>query len=176
MRTLCWLVKLGAAASVLGAAALVWSGWSAGRAGAADHKDRRGFGVISLNPGQVARLNIFSLDVSENTRGDPEEARPRRMIVAFDVYTRLPAEAGRPVAGIGGTSCASTLRLLTRRSCEVVLARGEAVTWDFTAPPDGAVIRAVVDPAAHDPHLISSLELMEGGRTTQVINPNVIGE
>jgi hypothetical protein len=174
MRTLNSLVKLSVAAAAIGAAALIWAGWGAGRAGAADHRDRRGFGLISLNPGQVARLNVFSLDVTENTRADSEEARPRRMLVAFDVYTRQP-EAGRAATG-AAASGVTALRLAARRSTEVVLARGEAVTWDFTAPPDGAVIRAVVNPDAHDPHLIYSLELMEGGRTTQVINPNEIGE
>ena len=175
MRTLSSLVKLAVAASALGVAALVWAEWGAGRVGAADHRDRRGFGMVSLNPGQVARLNIFSLDVTENTRLASDEMKPRRMLVAFDVYAPQP-ESGRSAAVNGGGSCVGTLRLVARKSCEVVLARGGAVTWDFAAPAEGAVIRAVVNPDAYDPHLISSLELMEGGRTTQVINPNVIGE
>src|SRR5215204_4099077 len=175
MRTLSSLVKLSVAAAALAAAALIWAGWGAGRAGAADHRDRRGFGLVSLNPGQVARLNLFSLDTTENTRADSVEARPRRMVVAFEVYARQP-EVGRAAAVPGDNSCVGALRPVARKSCEVVLARGGAVTWDFAAPAEGAVIRAVVNPDAYDPHLISSLELMEGGRTTQVINPNVIGE
>jgi hypothetical protein len=36
------------------------------------------------------------------------------------------------------------------------------------------VIRAAVNPASFDPHIISSLEIMENARTTHFINPNVI--
>jgi hypothetical protein len=133
--------------------------------------------MVSLNPGQVARLNVFSLRINENQMGeqhsDADEARPRRITIAFDVYAAGPENA-RPSAANSDNTCASLLTFVTRRSCEVTLSRGDAVTWDFTAPAEGAVIRAVVNPASFDPHVISSLEIMDGGRTTHFINPNVI--
>jgi hypothetical protein len=170
--------KLVMAGLLVGAIAVVWAGWGTSPAGAADHRDRRGFGLVSLNPGQVARLNVFSLRINETQIGEiqtqsnaAEEARPRRITVAFDVYAPAPA-TGR--AAPSDTSCPSPLQFVTRKSCEIVLARGNAVTWDFTAPAEGAVIRPVVNPASFDPHIISSLEIMEGGRTMHFINPNVI--
>jgi len=91
---------------------------------------------------------------------------------------RLFPESDRPStrsrAAPDDGACPTALRFVTRKSCEVVLARGNAITWDFTAPAEGAVIRAVVNPASFDPHIISSLEILEGGRTTHFINPNVI--
>lgn len=162
----------------VGLIAVIWATWGSGNAGAADHRDRRGFGLVSLNPGQVAHLNVFSLRINETQAGEnqtqssnAEEARPRRISIAFDIYAASP-ESGRAAAS--DASCPTPLRFMTRKSCEIVLARGDAVTWDFTAPAEGAVIRAVVNPASFDPHIISSLEIMEGGRTTQFINPNVI--
>lgn len=176
MKTRSMLVKLFAAVLVLCGIAVIWVGWGTGDVGAADHRDRRGFGLVSLNPDQVARLNVFSLRINETQVGESqssnaEEARPRRISIAFDIYAASP-ESGRAAAS--DASCPTPLRFMTRKSCEIVLARGDAVTWDFTAPAEGAVIRAVVNPASFDPHIISSLEIMEGGRTTQFINPNVI--
>ncbi|HEY8188048.1 MAG TPA: hypothetical protein VIF64_18405 [Pyrinomonadaceae bacterium] len=177
MKTGSRLMKLLVAVLTLGAITVILVGWNPGPAGAADHRDRRGFGLVSLNPGQVARLNIFSLRINETQIGEnqtqsstAEEARPRRITVAFDVYASGPATS----RGAGDTSCPSSLQFVNRRSCEIVLARGNAVTWDFTAPAEGAVVRAVVNPAQFDPHIISSLEIMEGGRTMHFINPNEI--
>jgi hypothetical protein len=171
------LMKVLVAILTLGGIAVVWAGWVTGPVGAADHRDRRGFGLVSLNPGQVARLNVFSLRINENQTGtqnsDADEARPRRITIAFDIYARAP-ETNRASSTNGDDACAAPLRFITRKSCEVVLPRGEAVTWDFTAPADGAIVRAVVNPASFDPHIISSLEIMEGGRTTHFINPNAI--
>ena len=171
------LMKVFVAGLALTGIAVIWAGWGTSPAGAADHRDRRGFGMVTLNPGQVARLNVFSLRIDENRlgeqRSDAEEARPRRITLAFDIYTR-PSETNRAASENSDNSCASPLHFVTRRSCEVVLPRGDAVTWDFSAPAEGAVIRAVVNPASFDPHIISSLEIMEGGRTTHFINPNVI--
>ena len=175
MKTRSMLMKLFITAVMLGTIAVIWISWSPSPAGAADHRDRRGFGLVSLNPGQVARLNIFSLRINENQMGeqhsDAEEARPRRITIAFDVYA-AGSESARPSTANSDSTCATPLRFVTRRSCEVTLPRGEAVTWDFTAPAEGAVIRA--NPASFDPHIISSLEIMEGGRTTHFINPNEI--
>ena len=171
------LMKLFVTVLMLGTIAVIWICWNASPAGAADHRDRRGFGLVSLNPGQVARLNVFSLRINENQMGeqhsDAEEARPRRITIAFDVYAAGP-ENGRSSTPNSDNACATALRFVTRRSCEVTLPRGDAVTWDFTAPAEGAVVRAVVNPAQFDPHIISSLEIMEGGRTTHFINPNEI--
>lgn len=177
MKARSMLMKLFVIVLMLATIAVVWVSWNASPADAADHRDRRGFGLVSLNPGQVARLNVFSLRINENQMGeqhsDAEEARPRRITIAFDVYAAGPENA-RPSAANSDNTCASALRFVTRRSCEVTLPRGDAVTWDFTAPPEGAVIRAVVNPAQFDPHIISSLEIMEGGRTMHFINPNEI--
>src|SRR6266498_4968950 len=174
MKTRNMLLKLFFAAFALCGIAVLLIGWGAGDVGAADHRDRRGFGLVSLNPGQVARLNVFSLRINETQPGESqsqsnaEEARPRRITIAFDIYA---PESGRAAPDDG--ACPAALRFVTRKSCEVVLARGNAITWDFTAPEEGAVIRAVVNPASFDPHIISSLEIMEGGRTMHFINPNV---
>src|SRR5712664_4816565 len=92
------LMKLFVAGLTLSGIAVIWAGWGTSPAGAADHFDRRGFGIVSLNPGQVARLNVFSLRINENRMGeqrsDAEEARPRRIAIAFDVYAPGP-ENGR---------------------------------------------------------------------------------
>jgi len=177
MKTGSMLMKLFVIVLVLGTIAAIWISWNPSPAGAADHRDRRGFGLVSLNPGQVVRLNVFSLRINENQMGeqrsDTEEARPRRITIAFDVYAPGSENAWQPTTNSDNT-CASPLRFVTRRSCEVTLPRGDAVSWDFTAPAEGAVIRAVVNPASFDPHIISSLEIMEGGRTAHFINPNVI--
>jgi len=172
------LMKIFFAVVALCGIAVIWIGWGTGEVGAADHRDRRGFGLVSLNPDQVARLNVFSLRINETQAGESqsqssnaEEARPRRISIAFDIYAPGP-ENGR--AATNDASCPTPLRFVTRKSCEIVVARGDAVTWDFTAPAAGAVIRAVVNPASFDPHIISSLEIMEGGRTTHFINPNII--
>ncbi len=172
------LVKLFFAVLMLCGIAALWIVWGTADVGAADHRDRRGFGLVSLNPDQVARLNVFSLRINETQTGanqsqssNVEEARPRRISIAFDIYAP-GSENGRAAAS--DTSCPTPLRFVTRESCEIVLARGDAVTWDFTAPSEGAVIRAVVNPASFDPHIISSLEIMEGGRTMHFINPNII--
>jgi len=177
MKTRNMLLKLFFAALALCGIAVLWIGWGAGDVGAADHRDRRGFGLVSLNPGQVARLNVFSLRINETQTGENQsqsssaEARPRRISIAFDIYASGPENGG---AAASDTSCPTTLRFVTRKSCEIVLPRGDAVTWDFTAPAEGAVIRAVINPASFDPHIISSLEIMEGGRTMHFINPNII--
>ena len=174
MKTRSMLMKLFVTALTLSGIAVIWAGWGSNPAGAADHRDRRGFGLVNLNPGQVARLNVFSLRYNETQTGanqsqsNAEEAAPRRVTIAFDVY--VPG----PRAAANDPSCPTPLQFVTRNSCEIVLYRGSAVTWDFTAPPAGAVVRAVVNPASFDPHIISSLEIMEGGRTTHFINPNVI--
>jgi len=172
------LMKIFFAVLAMSGIAVIWIGWGTGDVGAADHRDRRGFGIVSLNPGQVARLNVFSLRINETQAGESqkessnaEEARPRRISIAFDIYAPGP-ENGRSAAS--DISCPTPLRFVTRKSCEIVLPRGDAVTWDFTAPAEGAVIRAVVNPASFDPHIISSLEIMEGGRTMHFINPNII--
>ena len=175
MKTRSMLIKSFLAGLLLCVIVIIWAGWTTNPVGAADHRDRRGFGLVSLNPAQVARLNVFSLRINETQPGESqsqsnaEEARPRRITIAFDIYA---PESGR--AAPGDTSCPTPLQFMRRKSCEIVLARGNAVTWDFTAPPEGAVIRAVVNPATFDPHIISSLEIMEGERTTHFINPNVI--
>ncbi|SRR6266536_403208 len=177
MKTRRMLMKLFVAGLTLSGIAVLWAGWGSSPAGAADHRDRRGFGLVNLNPGQVARLNVFSLRINETQTGanqsqsDAEEARPRRITIAFDVYAPGAAN-GR--AAPSDTSCPTPLQFVNRKSCEIVLSRGNAVTWDFTAPSEGAVVRAVVNPALFDPHIISSLEIMEVGRTMHFINPNVI--
>lgn len=55
--------------------------------------------MVSLNPGQLARLNVFSLRINETQVGenhsDADEARPQRITIAFDIYAR-PAETGKP--------------------------------------------------------------------------------
>jgi hypothetical protein len=177
MKTGSMLMKLFIIILALGTVLVIWISWNPSPAGAADHLERRGFGLVSVNPGQVARLNVFSLRIHENQIGeqhsDAEEARPRRITIAFDVYAPS-SESARPATASSDNTCATPLRFVTRRSCEVTLPRGDAVTWDFTAPAEGAVIRAVVNPASFDPHIISSLEIREGGRTTHFINPNII--
>jgi len=178
MKTRSMLVKLFFTVLALCGIAVIWIGWGTGDVGAADHRDRRGFGLVSLNPDQVARLNVFSLRINETQTGEnqsqgssAEEARPRRISIAFDIYAPSPENRR---AAASDTSCPAPLRFVTRKSCEIVLPRGDAATWDFTAPSEGAVIRAVVNPASFDPHIISSLEIMERGRTINFINPNII--
>src|SRR5688500_17760797 len=92
---------------------------------------RKEFGLVSLAPGQTARLNVV------NTRAiDPEDATSgdgsvRKVTLAFDVYA--PATATDDGGG-RATSCVSKQRFLRRESCEVSLRPGEAASLDFTAP------------------------------------------
>ena len=83
MKTGSMLMKLFFTVLVLGTILVIWISWSPSPVGAADHLERRGFGLVSMNPGQVARLNVFSLRIHENQIGeqhsDAEEARPRRI-------------------------------------------------------------------------------------------------
>jgi hypothetical protein len=140
------------------------------RAGAADHRDARAFGLVSVNPGQELRLNLFSLTFT---------GRVRRVLVAFDVY--MPAASGAAPAAAGEeTSCANNLRrlrMVERRSCVVTLDPSGAATVDMPARAEAVLVRPVVDPGGFDTaesQSISSLEVREGGRTTSVINPEMI--
>jgi hypothetical protein len=148
--------------------------WGLERAGAADHRDRRAFGLISVNPGQDLRLNIFSLTYT---------ARVRRVLVAFDIYAQGAPAAGSPAAtGAPGdeTFCMNNLRQLRfvgRHSCVVTLEPFGAATLDLPAPPEAVLVRPVVNPNGFDDahsQIISSLEVREGGRTTHVLNPNMV--
>src|SRR6266498_5682342 len=115
MKTRNMLLKLFFAAFALCGIAVLLIGWGAGDVGAADHRDRRGFGLVSLNPGQVARLNVFSLRINENQMGeqrsDTEEARPRRITIAFDVYAPGSENARQQTTNSDNT-CASTIRFV----------------------------------------------------------------
>jgi hypothetical protein len=70
--------------------------WRAGRVTAIGNPDIRPveFGLISLVPGQTARLNAVSLGGPDTSPGD--ERLARRVRLAFDIYFTAPPDPDSP--------------------------------------------------------------------------------
>jgi hypothetical protein len=116
------------------------------QAGAADHRDGRAFGLVSVNPGQELRLNVYSLT---------DTGRVRRVRVAFEVYTAAAAVVGTPAPAAPGddASCTNNLRRLRpveRQACVVTLDPSGAATFDLPAPAEAVLVRPVVNPDGFD--------------------------
>jgi len=62
------LMKLFIAGVTLSGIAVIWAGWGTSPAGAADHFDRRGFGMVTLNPRtDCASQRLFAENQREPT-------------------------------------------------------------------------------------------------------------
>jgi hypothetical protein len=152
--------------------------WRAGRVAAIGNPDIQPveFGLISLAPGQTARLNAVSLG-GPDTIGDPDDSRARRVRLAFDIYAISdPNDSPNPTTPDDTTSRLNKLRLLRRVSRDVTLRPGEAASFNFTAAAGGTQISAMmigdvedtpnpIESRGPQPHIVPTLEVMEGGRT-----------
>ena len=151
--------------------------WAGGRVAAIGNPDiQPEFGLVSLAPGQTARLNAVSLG-GPDTIGDPNDSLARRVTLAFDIYgISDPDDSPNPTTPEDTTDRLTHRRFLERRSRAVTLRPGEAASFDFTAVADGTSISAVMVGDVEDtpnptnrrgpqPHIVPTLEVMEQGRT-----------
>jgi hypothetical protein len=180
------LVVMGAAAAI----AIIVAGWQARRVQAIqDSEDRPNpFGFLELAAGQTARLNVVNLQPppnSDSPRPDPDRIA-RRVRLAFDVYVEDPDYT----PNCGGIvpvppTCLVRDRFLRREFRDVELMPGQAASLNFTAA-EGAKVQAFIQAlggpdtfgnpnelggpdTTPEPHLIPSLEVREGTRTSFVV-------
>jgi len=147
---------------------------------------RAGFGLITLVPGQQARLNVVRMKVQEPDGPD----RPvRKVTLAFDVYAPQAATEGSPLLTTAGRSTVVTHRFVERQLVEVTLGVGDATSFEFTATEHTLIsaivvedpnIRTIDDPnikgrrPIDDPNLRATLEVREAGRSSFVLSPTAI--
>ena len=138
-----------------------------------DSEDRPNpFGLIELEAGQTARLNVL-LGNPDERPGD--ERRARRVRLAFDIY-RIQDEENRTNAITPGG--VAHLTFLRRESHDVTLLPGEGASFDFNAVEGtkvAASIRSLGGPDTrpedqisanrHKPELVPTLEVRQGSRT-----------
>jgi hypothetical protein len=150
--------------------------WRAGRVAAIGNPDIRPveFGLISLAPGQTARLNA----VNPVLVAPPDPDSPaRRVRLAFDIYAVSdPNDSPNPTSPDDTTSRVNKLRFLRRVSRDVTLRPGEAASFNFTAAAGGTQLSAVmvgdvehmpnpIESREPQPHIVPTLEVLEGGHT-----------
>ena len=123
--------------------------------------------IFTVNPGQTVRINVVG-----PTQYTWSTGSNRRMVLGFDVYRNndvpLPT---------GDTSCAR-YHMVQRQACEVVLAPGQAASFDFALPSDGVATQispvVLVDSndavgAVNTGDLVPTIEFREAGRTTGLV-------
>jgi len=152
----------------LAVSGVVIAAWSRAGVAAIGNPDIRPveFGLLSLTPGQTARLTVVNPVLS----APPEpESQARRVRLAFDIYAIGDVE-NRPNP-TSPDARLNTLRFLGRQSRVVALMPGEAASLDFTAAAGEAHISAVMlggpdtSQGIGNPDIVPTLEVMEGGRT-----------
>ena len=143
--------------------------WRVGRVAAIGNPDIRSSGLLSLAPGQTARLNVANPVLVAPP--DPDSLA-RRVRLAFDIYgISDPDDSPNPTTPGDTTSRLTKLRFLRRVSRDVTLMPGEAASFDFTAPASGTRISAVMlggpdtSQTIGNPDIVPTLEVMEGGIT-----------
>jgi hypothetical protein len=171
------LVALASSVVVIGAV------WPAARVAAIGNPDIRSieFGLLSLAPGQTARLKVVNPVLQAPP--DPDTAA-RRVRLAFDIYAIGDVE--NRASPDGTASRLSSLRLIGRQSRVVVLQSGVAASFEFTAgaaeTPISAAMIDVDGSGTPNPdgtqdtrgsHIVPTLEVMEGGRTVFTFSPSV---
>ena len=122
-------------------------------------------GLITLGPGQTARLNV--LLGGPDTR--PGES-PVRVTLGFDIYAIGDVE-NSPDPTIPDEL--NNLRFLRRESREVTLMPGEGTFLDLVAPAGGTHISAVLlgpntSRSIGNPDLMPTLDVMEGGSPVSI--------
>ncbi len=183
--TLSKALVVGALIAVTLVVAAIWQPEGA-QAGPSPHM-RANFGVISLAPGQSARLNVVNTIDDPNAR--PEDGRGTRQVtLSFDIFYVEPESPDRPAASISGdelTSCVSKHQFTERQSCDAMLGPGEAASFDFTNTTEMLVkispAAAVMFEDVHvgkgrgidEPNIMPTLEVMERARTLFVL-PGVL--
>ena len=175
--TLSKAIALGALVAVTLVIAAIWQAAGA-QAGPSPHM-RTTFGIISLGPGQTARLNVANpVLVTPDGPDRPDgTSSTRQVTLAFDIFVP-PDNPDRPAGSSSAderSSCVNKQQFLRRESCEAMLGPGESASLDFTNTTDVLVqISAVAidDPnirpgrgGVDDPNIMPTLEVMEGLRT-----------
>ena len=147
---------------------------------------RAGFGLITLVPGQQARLNVVRMNTIEP---DGSDRSVREVTLAFDVYATQAATEGNPLLTTAGRSTVVSHRFVERQSVEVTLRVGEATSFEFTATEHTLISAVVVeDPniptiddrnikarrRIDDLNLRATLEVREAGRSSFVLSPAAV--
>jgi hypothetical protein len=127
--------------------------------------------IFTVNPGQTARIHVIpSPDYSWSS------GRSQRMLLGFDVY-RISETIPRSVGSAPDTGCVK-YHMIERQTCEVTISPGEAASFDFAVPSDGVAtqISPVFSFQGNDSNrgmnsndFIPTIEMREGGRTTQLL-------
>ena len=148
--------------------------WAAERVAAIGNPDITPveFGLLSLAPGQTARLNV--VNPALQAPPDPDTAA-RRVRLGFAIYAIGDVEDLPDPTGRGDTaSRLNTFRLLSRQSRVVALLPGEAALFDLTATAAETVhfspFMVDLDDDGQDtqgpqPHIVPTLQVIERGRT-----------
>lgn len=185
--TLSKALALGALVAVTLVTAAIWQAGGV-QAGPSPHM-RTTFGIISLGPGQTARLNVANPVLVPPDVGDRPDGTSSTLQVtlAFDVFVP-PDGPDRPAGSSSAderSSCVNKNQFLRRESCEAMLGPGEAASFDFTnttellvkISPAAAVMFEDVHVgkgrAIDDPNAMPTLEVMERTRTLFVL-PGVL--
>ena len=160
---------------------LLWNSASVRALG--EVEGRVGFGLISLAPGQQARLNLMSMLAQEPDGPD----RPVRTVtLAFDVYAPETSSEDSPVFTTEGRSRVVSHRFVQRQSVEVTLRAGQAASFEFLATEHTLISAVVIDDpnirTIEDPNirlrrgagLRATLEVREDGRSSFVLSPAAV--
>jgi hypothetical protein len=124
--------------------------------------------IFTVNPGQTARISVVG-----PTQGNWTPGRTRSMLLGFDVYHAT----GTIPRSLTDSSCVK-YHMIERQACQVDLAPGEAASFDFAVPSEGAATQIspvfLVDGndaggALRSTDLMPTLELRDGGRTTGLV-------
>lgn len=124
--------------------------------------------ILTVNPGQTARINVVGPTESGWNGG-----RSRTILLGFDVY-RINETAPQSV---DSNACVK-YHMVERQACDVSLTLGEAASFDFTIPAEGVATQIspvfLVDAndgvaALRSTDLTPTLELLDGGRTTGLV-------
>ena|SRR5438552_1884704 len=125
--------------------------------------DPPAFGLISLNPGETLRLNVVFRPAAI---GSSDSGRIRHALLGFDLYADGPGSAPSSSEVPTGL-CITAHRFADRQSCEVMLAPGEAASFDLAAFTEVVtrVLPSVQDDDRNNRDLIYTVEVRQSGKT-----------
>lgn len=141
------------------------------------------FGLISLGPGQTARINVVNSNLPGQGGVQPGPCRPgdascRNVTLGFDTYVIGARGLDATAVDVSPGPCV-TRQFLARQSCEAMIGPGQSASFDYTVPNDGTTTQIV--PAVQseligllrDADLVYSVEVREGDRTIFTVEPHV---
>ena len=125
--------------------------------------DPPAFGLISLNPGETLRLNVV---FRPGATGNSDSGRMRHALLGFDLFADGPGSAPSSIEA-PAAPCITAHRIADRQSCEVMLAPGEAASFDLAAFTEviTRVLPSVQDDDRNNRDLIYTVEVRQSGRT-----------